>query len=537
MQAALRQLVLTILLGSVLAACGGGGGGSSAPTTPSPVPVPPPQPAPVVPPEPYAIPTGMWRPASALLPASGNFIYTESDKDDWIGGGQSYTYTDTNALLTVMASGIGVKLYVKAVERWSGVIVLPNTLPALQVGYFKDVSQVSNNPAGGVLDWGGEGRGCAAKGWVVIDKVTIANNIVTELDLRFEQRCGISAAATRAYVHWTLANANALVPASPSPIPPEAWRADPSLLPESGTYVYLSGIQDANNNVRDRLYTRSTAVMWLSGYEGRMNLDIKGDQKWQVEFSTMDALKRLQVGYYPNLKYHDRHNPLVGGLVMRGESPPCYGMAGWAVIDAVTYTGNDVTSLDMRFEQTCNGLNPQRGQIRWRAGETPVVVGPVNPPPAGLWKVPVSVVTPAGNYIYLSSETGFYLTPFRKALPLDTFIHMNQLSTPAQEGIIARVDGYDVMFVAVEGMAQITPGYYSGLQAMHLRNPMRGGFELSGNGTTCYHGALSWVVIEQATYSQRDLTSIDLRFQMTCETTREVMHGAIHWVKPPVTPN
>lgn len=219
----------------------------------------------MVPPAPYAIPAAIWRPATALLPAAGNYIYTESDKDDWIGGGQSYTYTDTNALLTVTASGIGVKLDVKAVERWSGVIALPNTLPALQVGYFKDVTHVSNNLAGGVLDWGGEGRGCGnVKGWVVIDKVTIANKIVTELDLRFEQRCGISAAATRAYVHWTLANANALLPASPSPIPPGAWRADPSVVPESGTYVHLSGVQDANNSLRDRLYTRSNAVMWLS---------------------------------------------------------------------------------------------------------------------------------------------------------------------------------------------------------------------------------------------------------------------------------
>lgn len=267
-----------------------------------------------------------------------------------------------------------------------------------------------------------------------------------------------------------------------------------------------------------------------------MNLDITGDQKWQVEFATMDALKRLQVGYYPNLKYHTRHNPLVGGLAMKGESPPCYGMAGWAIIDAVTYTGNDVTALDMRLEQTCNGLNPQRGQIRWRAGETPVIVGPVNPPPAGLWKVPASVVPPAGNTIYLSSETGFYVTPFSKALALDTFIHMNQSRIPAQEGLIARVDGYEAVFVAVEGMAQMTPGYYSVLQAMPQMNPMRGGFELRGNGTTC-HRALSWVVIDQVTYSQRDLTSIDLRFQMTCDPSRDVMHGAIHWVKPPAVPN
>ncbi len=530
MQATSRRFALALLLGALLGACGGGGG--SAPAS-SPTPTPTPTPAPVLPPVPYAIPPTLWRPASALLPATGNYILTESDKDDYIGGGASYTYTDTNALLSVAASGIGIELGIKAVERWSGVIRLPDTLPALQVGYFKDVSQVSNNPAGGVLDWGGEARGCnKVTGWVVIDKVTIANNVVTELDMRFEQRCGIAAAATRAAVHWTLANVNALVPATPSPIPPGAWRAEPSAIPASGTYVYLSGVQDASNSLRDRLYMRSNATMWLSGFEGRMRLDIKGDQPWQIEFSTMDALKQLAVGYYPNLKYHYRHNPLAGGLALTGESPPCFGMAGWAIIDAVTYTGNDVTALEMRFEQSCNGLNPQRGQIRWQAGETPVVVGPVNPAPAGLWNVPASFVPPAGNYMYLSSDTGFYMSQFSKALPVDKFVHMNENRIPAREFLSVTADGYSISFVSIEGLAQLAPGYYSGLQGPAHMNPTRGGFELYGNGISC-NRTQSWVVVEQASYAQNELTSLDMRFEISCDATRDVVHGKIHWVKPP----
>lgn len=510
-------------MGTLLAACGGGGPSpATAPVT-----------APVTPSTPYAIPAGVWRPASSVLPATGNYIYTESDATDYIGAGHSYTYTDQNSLLSVTASGIGIKLSVKGAQRWSGEIAVPNTLPGLQTGYFKDVTRPGNDPAKGALDWGGEGRGCnRLTGWVVIDKVTIANNIVTELDLSFEQHCEGQAPATRARVHWTLANANAVVPASPSPIPPTLWRADPALLPASDSYVYLSGVQDANGAWHDRLYTRSNANIGMDSFEGHARLIINGDQTWSADFATMEAVKRIQVGYYPNMTYYPLNNPLFGGLRWNGENRNCFGMTGWFVVDAVTYAGDQISELDLRFEQACAGATTTlHGQIRWRAGETPVVVGPAFPVPTGLWAPPSNFVAPAGNYVYLSSETAVSVAPFNTVLPLTDLNYVSENTIPPSAWVSIAVNGYQARFVGIQGLAQLVPGYYAGLKDFPNMNRTKGGFELTGNGTTCFR-SLGWVVVEHAAYAQGELTALDLRFETTCEGSRDIMHGVIHWLKP-----
>lgn len=536
MLAHLRRWGTSVLIITALAACGGGGGGDTS--TAAPAPAPAPAPSPPVPPvasDPYVIPAGLWAPAPALLPASGNYIITESDDKEFIGQGIDYTYTNQNALLAVTVSGTTIKLDVKGNERWSGVIALPNTLTSLRTGYFGRVSRISNDPANGVLDWGGEGRGCnTLTGWVLIDKVTIANNVVTELDLSFEQRCGIATEATRARVHWTLANANAVVPASPSPIPPALWRADPAAIPATGSYVFVSGAPDAGGVPRDRLYTRSNANLWISGFGGRATLTVDGDQDWRGEFVTMDAVKQLQVGYYPNLRNFPLHNPLFGGLSWNGDGRICFGSAGWFIVDAVTYTGNDITALDLRFEQACSGgVSTIRGQMRWRAGEVATIVGPVNPAPAGLWALPASVVKPSGSYAYISSETGVSIPRFSKLLPLTTLNYYADTIPVAT--LDMNVDGYRLVFRGIQGLPQLVPGYYADLKDMANLNPTRGGLEINANGAFCSR-SLGWVLVEQSTYDASGMTSVDLRFETTCEGSRDVMHGVIHWVKPVATP-
>ena len=39
---------------------------------------------------------------------------------------------------------------------------------------------------------------------------------------------------------------------------------------------------------------------------------------------------------------------------------------GWFVVDAVTYVGDTLTAIDLRFEQHCEGHAPAlRGEIHW----------------------------------------------------------------------------------------------------------------------------------------------------------------------------
>lgn len=278
--------------------------------------------------------------------------------------------------------------------------------------------------------------------------------------------------------------------------------------------------------------TRSNANLGMDSYEGVARFAINGDQSWRAEFATMDAVKRIQVGYYPNMSYYPLNNPLFGGMRWSGENRNCAGMTGWFVVDAVTYAGDQIRELDLRFEQACIGATTTlHGQIRWRAGETPVIVEPVNPPPAGLWGPPATFVPPAGNYLYLSSETGFYVAPFNTVLPLADLNYASVNVIPPSASVSVAVNGYQARFVGIQGLTQLLPGYYAGLRDFPNMNPTKGGFELTGNGTTCFR-SLGWVLVEHAAYAQGELTAIDLRFETTCEGARDIMHGVIHWVKP-----
>ncbi len=51
------------------------------------------------------------------------------------------------------------------------------------------------------------------------------------------------------------------------------------------------------------------------------------------------------------------------------ESRGCNQLSGWFMVDGITYQGEDMASIDLRFVQCCeNGLAALRGRIRWSAG-------------------------------------------------------------------------------------------------------------------------------------------------------------------------
>jgi hypothetical protein len=72
-------------------------------------------PGPVNPP-----PAGLWAPAPGATPATGSYVYLQSDSGDYIGGGGSYTYTSADALLNVINTGGLLQVSVTGDQAWSG---------------------------------------------------------------------------------------------------------------------------------------------------------------------------------------------------------------------------------------------------------------------------------------------------------------------------------------------------------------------------------------------------------------------------------
>jgi hypothetical protein len=99
-----------------------------------------------------------------------------------------------------------------------------------------------------------------------------------------------------------------------------------------------------------------------------MTVNVTANEEWRGEFKAMNNLSELKPGYYGDLRRYPFHNPLAGGLSWYGEGRGCNTLTGWFVVDRVTYTGGNLSEIELRFEQHCEGGGPAlRGQIRWSA--------------------------------------------------------------------------------------------------------------------------------------------------------------------------
>jgi hypothetical protein len=156
-------------------------------------------------PQPFTpVPFGLWQPPAGVTPSSGNYVYLQSDVGDYIGGGQTNTFTPMNAQLSFSVSSGSVRVSVTGNSYWTGDFFGPSALNQIQVGYYSGLIRWPfHNPVLGGLSWSGDGRGCnTLLGWFAVDNVIYTNGIVTGVDLRFEQQCEGSQAALHGAVHW-----------------------------------------------------------------------------------------------------------------------------------------------------------------------------------------------------------------------------------------------------------------------------------------------------------------------------------------------
>lgn len=358
------RLLAGVLLSIILAACGGGGGGTStSPVSATPTPTPAPAPAPL----PYAIPSSLWTAPTSAVPASGNYIYLQSATGDYVGAGHTYLYTGADAVFKTATHGLAINVNVQGDQSWTGNFLLPSGASTLQAGYFAGLTRWPfSDPAVGGLDWSGEGRGCnTITGWVVIDKITLTGGVMTALDLRFEQHCEGNTAALHGQIHWT-ANDTTVPPGPVNPPPAGLWTPDTSsfTLP-SGNYVYLqSDTGDYIGGGQNMLYaTGNATISATTNLTAAFHIGVGG---WTGDFYGMNTLSQLQPGYYGGLERYPFNNPVKGGMDWSGNGRGCNTLTGWFVVDKVTYTLAELTAIDLRFEQHCEGATAAlHGQIHW----------------------------------------------------------------------------------------------------------------------------------------------------------------------------
>jgi hypothetical protein len=320
-------------------------------------------PGPVVPPA-----AGLWQPAAGVTPATGSYVYLESQPGDYIGAGANYLYTNATAVVTVNAGNARLAVSINGNEGWNGDFQAMNSISFLEAGYYGDLQRYPfHNPVKGGLSWSGEGRGCnTLTGWFVVDSVTYDGNTLTAIDLRFEQHCEGGGPALNGEIHWD-ANDTTSSPGPVVPPPAGLWGPAAGVTPASGNYVYLeSDIGDWVGQGANYLYTAADSQITINAPGASLDVAISGNESWSGTFQAMNSLTRLEVGYYGDLQRYPFHNPVKGGLSWSGEGRGCNTLTGWFVVDGVTYDGDTLTAIDLRFEQHCEGGGPAlNGEIHW----------------------------------------------------------------------------------------------------------------------------------------------------------------------------
>lgn len=452
-------------------------------------------------------------------------ITLQSDPGDFIGAGRTYAYTNADAALSFVANGGRLQVSVQGDERWTGEFDLPSALAQFQVGTYANVTRAPvGDPAVGALSWSGEGRGCnTLAGSFSVDSATYASGVLTAIDLRFEQHCEGGAAALRGHIVWTASDAT--TPPGPVALPAGLWAPAPGATPAAGSYVYLQS--DAGDYIgagRTWTYTRADALLAAS-VSGRLaHVSVAGDQNWTGDFIAMDSLAQLQPGYYGDLRRYPFQNPAKGGLDWTGEGRGCNTLTGWMAVDAITWNAGSLATLDLRFEQHCEGGGPAlHGKVHWDASDPTVPPGPA-PVPAGLWSAPAGATPASGNYVYLDSQTGDYIGQGQTSVvtTVTTFTGSGRVSVSG--------DGWNGTFQAMDGLAQLQPGLYANLSRYPFHNHAKGGLDWGGNGRGC-NTLQGWFAVDNVVYDAGGLAAIDLRFEQHCEGVPPALHGQVHWAR------
>lgn len=292
-----------------------------------------------------------------------SFIRLESDAGDYIGQGQRYEYTRSNAVLSVHADGNSLSVMIDGDEWWFGDFQLPSTETRLEAGTYANLTRFPfHSAAAGGLSWFGEGRGCnTLTGSVTISEVEYQGEELRAVDLTFEQRCENSSARLRGTIHWR-ADDESTPPGPVNPAPSGLWTPPAGALPNVARALYLAS-EPGDYIGGGNTYTYTGADVVVQVTAGHVYVQAG---PWNGNFQAMEGLSRIQPGYYGSLTRYPFHNPAKGGLTWSGDGRGCNNLTGWFVVDRVTYTDGRVTALDLRFEQHCEShAAALRGALHW----------------------------------------------------------------------------------------------------------------------------------------------------------------------------
>lgn len=506
----LVRFLLALLL-VLLNGCGGGGSGSPTAGTTTP---------PVTPPV-------VTPPVTARLTK----ITLQSDAGDLIGAGGSFSYSLSDAKISVTSDHNQLVVTVEGDETWTGVFQTGGTEQAqLKTGMVSDVPRYVDGMdwAKSGLTWFGEGRSCSSSsGWFSIDSVKYVGSQVSEIKVRFERHCNGAAAALRGDITYYSDDVSK-PPAPVVPAPASLWRPPADVANSVGNYAYFESEDgDYVGLGKTYRYDQRNASVAVSGGVVNLNIAIQGRELWSAELRGMSGSYNLLPGYYPAVLGSRFDNPVKGGLSWTGAGRGCSKSTGWFVVDAVTSDQNfNVTAIDLRFEQHCEGRAAAlHGAIHWVSPALTPRQPVAGNTAVGTWRAPAAELPTSGNYLYMQSDAGEALA--KGLIDLQTSATA-QFSVNVQDSHLSVIahggHTWALSLAAPPGQTQFVKGDYAKLSGGALTVSLDSYGQFSPEG---------WVVIDSISYAAGKVVALDLRFEELGNNgagyDSGLLHGQLHW--------
>lgn len=487
-----------------------------------------------LPPAPAAAPAGLWAAPANAVPVQGNHLLLVTEP----GAGMARLLTSSDTDFTVYDDA--GTLRARFVERQSGASRSATfrsryTAARLEPGYRGNLGGYIDNPALGSLRFDGDGLGCSpGSGWYVVDEVSHRHGVLRSVSLRFEQRCETSNALLRGSLRWASSDP-AILEGPADPLPSEPMLAPAPTMPTTGSALLLqSRGLDFVGRGRDWLYTAQTTVL----YAGRASVgpsyvfSAQGEGTWLGTLWPPEGQSRLVAGRF-DIAGRIPRIPTGYAFSVSGLGRTCEETSGWFEIDRVDYDGEQLSLLELHFEQYCDGSPyPLLGRLRWRAGEATQHAQP-EPVPPGLWAPLASALPSRGNFSYLQSNPGGFVGNGESALAQPEPSRFLFFQGPGT--LRFDFDGYPgpVMmfnFAAPRGQDRLLPGYYSQITRTAVGHPLKMAADLTVDSRAC-DVVDGWLAIDDIAYDALGLQRISLRMMQVCDGMGPPAFAALRWAR------
>ncbi|MBC3930168.1 DUF5018 domain-containing protein [Undibacterium curvum] len=277
---------------------------------------------------------------------------------------------------------------------------------------------------------------------------------------------------------------------------------------------------------RSYAYDKSNTLLSISANGASLSVKVNGDEYWDANLVLPNTFTKFIEGTYTGFVRYPFNSASVGGFTWYGEGRGCNNSTTNVVIKNVRYIGNDLSYIDLKFDQYCeNGTSSLHGAIVYNKFDSTKIKGPVNPIPDNLWKPAQTKIPATGNYVYLQSDVGDYIGGGREYLYQGATDRIQVLDGSSIRVVTGNWYGN---FMRMNSLPQLTVGYYPDLRRYPFHNPVKGGLDWSGYGRGC-NELSGWFAVDNVKYVNGILNELELRFEQHCERGPAALRGKIYW--------